>query len=96
VLRCPGGWAGGSQLLLASTAVRVATGPGVLEQFRVTADRWGLPAALLTDNGCVYTTWHRGGSNALQTELLSLGVEFKRSRPYHPRPAERWSGFTRP
>ncbi len=73
-----------SRLLLASTAVGVATGPGVLEQFRSTAERWGLPAALLTDNGCVYTTWHRGGSNALQTELLGLGIEFKHSRPYHP------------
>jgi transposase InsO family protein len=73
-----------SRLLLTSTAFGVATGSGVLEQFRRTADRWGLPAALLTDNGCVYTTWHRGGSNALQTELLGLGIEFKHSRPYHP------------
>lgn len=73
-----------SRLLLASTAVRIATGPGVLAQFRSTADTWGPPAALLTDNGCVYTTWHRGGSNALQTELLGLGIEFKHSRPYHP------------
>ncbi len=73
-----------SRVLLASTAFSVATAPGVLELFRSTAHAWGLPAALLTDNGCVYTTWHRGGSNALQTELLSLGVEFKHSRPYHP------------
>lgn len=46
--------------------------------------RWGLPAALLTDNGCVYTTWHRGGPNVMQTELLALGIEYRHSRPYHP------------
>ncbi|MGH2657919.1 MAG: integrase core domain-containing protein, partial [Actinomycetota bacterium] len=45
---------------------------------------WLFPAALLTDNGCVYTTWHRGGPNAMQTELLALGVSYRHSRPYHP------------
>jgi transposase InsO family protein len=39
---------------------------------------------LLTDNGCIYTTRHRGGPNVMQTELLALGVEFRHSRPYHP------------
>ena len=46
--------------------------------------RRGLPEALLTDNGCVYTTWHRGGANVMQTELLALGVDYRHSRPYHP------------
>src|SRR5437660_7116236 len=44
----------------------------------------GFPAALLTDNGCVYTTWHRGGPNVMQTELLALGIDYRHSRPYHP------------
>ena len=52
--------------------------------FREAGARWGLPAALLTDNGCVYTTWHRGGANVMQTELLQLGIEYRHSRPYHP------------
>jgi transposase InsO family protein len=38
----------------------------------------------LTDNGCVYTTWHRGGPNVMQTELLGLGIDYRHSRPYHP------------
>jgi transposase InsO family protein len=48
-----------SRLAVASRAIRVATAPAVLEVFRSAGARWGFPAALLTDNGCVYTTWHR-------------------------------------
>ena len=31
-----------------------------------------------------YTTWHRGGPNAFQLELLARGIRFINSRPYHP------------
>ena len=64
--------------------MRTATAPKVLQLFREAAARWGFPAALLTDNGCVFTTWHRGGPNVMQTELLSLGIGYRHSRPYHP------------
>jgi len=73
-----------SRLAVASRVLRVATAPKVLETFRHAGARWGLPAALLTDNGCVYTTWHRGGPNVMQTELLGLGIDYRHSRPYHP------------
>jgi transposase InsO family protein len=73
-----------SRLCVAATAVAVATAPGVLEIFRAAAGRWGLPAAMLTDNGCVYTASHRHGRSAMESELLSLGIEFRHSRPYHP------------
>lgn len=73
-----------SRVAVASRVFRVMTALRVVEVFRSAGEKWGLPAALLTDNGCVYTTWHRGGSNAMQTELLGLGIEFKHSRPYHP------------
>ena len=73
-----------SRLALASSVVAVATAPKVLEVFRTAGARWGFPAALLTDNGCVYTTWHRGGPNVMQTELLALGIDYRHSRPYHP------------
>jgi transposase InsO family protein len=73
-----------SRLAVAARVLGTATAPGVLEVFRQAGERWGLPAALLTDNGCVYTTWHRGGPNVMQTELLSLGIEYRHSRPYHP------------
>jgi transposase InsO family protein len=73
-----------SRLAVACRVMPTATAPKVLENFRAAGERWGLPAALLTDNGCVYTTWHRGGPNVMQTELLALGIEFRHSRPYHP------------
>jgi transposase InsO family protein len=73
-----------SRVAVGSRAVRAATAPRVLALFQEAGARWGFPAALLTDNGCVYTTWHRGGPNAMQTELLALGVAFRHSRPYHP------------
>jgi transposase InsO family protein len=73
-----------SRLAVASHVLARATAPKVLEVFCRAGDRWGLPAALLTDNGCVYTTWHRGGPNVMQTELLALGIDYRHSRPYHP------------
>jgi transposase InsO family protein len=82
-----------SRLLLASRVVPVATAQGALRTFHVAAVDHGLPAALLTDNGCVYTAAHRGGRQALEQELLALGIVFKHSRPYHPQTCgkiERW------
>jgi transposase InsO family protein len=73
-----------SRLAVASGVMKVATASAVLEVFMAAGDRWGLPAALLTDNGCVYTTWHRGGPNVMQTELLAAGIDYRHSRPYHP------------
>ncbi len=73
-----------SRLAVASEVLASASAPTVLEVFRKAGARWGFPAALLTDNGCVYTTWHRGGPNVMQTELLALGIDYRHSRPYHP------------
>jgi transposase InsO family protein len=73
-----------SRLAVASRALPRATAPAVLQAFRDAGETWGLPAALLTDNGCVYTTWHRGGPNVMQTELLAMGIDYRHSRPYHP------------
>jgi transposase InsO family protein len=73
-----------SRVCVASRVVSVATAANALKTFRQAAARWGFPAALLTDNGCVYTTWHRGGPNVMQTELLCLGIDYRHSRPYHP------------
>jgi transposase InsO family protein len=73
-----------SRLAMASRVLARASAPAVLEVFRQAAATWGAPAALLTDNGCVYTTWHRGGPNVMQTELLAMGIDYRHSRPYHP------------
>jgi Integrase core domain len=45
---------------------------------------WGLPASVLSDNGAVYTAAPRNGRCAFESELLSLGITYKHSRPYHP------------
>jgi transposase InsO family protein len=73
-----------SRLAVAARVLERATAAEALVVFLRAGERWGLPAALLTDNGCVYTTWHRGGPNVMQTELLALGIDFRHSRPYHP------------
>ena len=73
-----------SRLAVASRVMPRATAPAVLRVFQTAGATWGFPAALLTDNGCVYTTWHRGGPNVMQTELLALGIDYRHSRPYHP------------
>jgi transposase InsO family protein len=73
-----------TRLAVASQVFALTTAPKVLEVFREAGTRWGFPAALLTDNGCVYTTWHRGGPNVMQAELLALGIDYRHSRPYHP------------
>src|SRR5713226_2379003 len=73
-----------SRLAVGARVLPVATAAKALEVFREAGARWGFPAALLTDNGCVYTTWHRGGPNVMQTELLALRIDYRHSRPYHP------------
>jgi transposase InsO family protein len=73
-----------SRVCVESRVAHVTTAAHALQVFRQAAARWGFPAALLTDNGCVYTTWHRGGPNLMQNELLALGIDFRHSRPYHP------------
>jgi hypothetical protein len=73
-----------SRLCVSSRAVRVAMANHVVEMLREAGQRLGLPAALLTDNGRVYTTWSGGGPVAVQLELLERGIVFKHSRPYHP------------
>lgn len=73
-----------SRVVTASRVFRVTTTRAVVDVFRKAAERWGLPASMLTDNGCVFTAWHRGGATSFELELLGLGIELKHSRPYHP------------
>lgn len=82
-----------SRMVLGSRVVPVATAHNALTTFRAAATEHGYPAALLTDNGCVFTAAARGGRQALESELLALGIVFKHSRPYHPQTCgkiERW------
>ena len=81
---------------LGSRALSVATAPDVVELFRACGERWGLPASVLTDNGCIYTAWHRGGYCMMESEMLALGIVYKHSRPTIRKPVARWSVSTRP
>jgi hypothetical protein len=46
--------------------------------------RYGLPRAILSDNGSPWGSAGRGGLTTLEAWLLRLGVEPWHGRPYHP------------
>jgi transposase InsO family protein len=73
-----------SRFCLASVAQPVFGSRDVVRVFHQAAALHGLPQSVLSDNGAVYTASFRGGTGAMETELLALGVVFKHSRPYHP------------
>jgi len=73
-----------SRCVLASVVVPVATAPEVVRVFYQAADRYGLPASVLTDNGAIYTARYRGATTGLELDLAMLGITFKHGKPYHP------------
>jgi transposase InsO family protein len=78
-----------SRMALHISAHPKITGPIVLATFRATVAEYGCPASTLTDNGMVYTVRHsalgvRGGRNAFEAELATLGVTQKNGRGNHP------------
>jgi transposase InsO family protein len=73
-----------SRLLLSATAHEVVTGGLVVDTFTTNINDYGPPASTLTDNGLVYTARFRGGKNAFEYLLTSLGIDQKNGHPYHP------------
>jgi transposase InsO family protein len=73
-----------SRVCVASKVLEVTTSPDVVATLYEAGAAWGLPASLLTDNGCVFTAAYRYGYSALESELFHLGIAYKHSRPYHP------------
>jgi transposase InsO family protein len=73
-----------SRVCVASEVLKTTRSPDVVATLYDAGRAWGLPASLLTDNGCIYTAAYRGGYSALESELFSLGITHKHSRPYHP------------
>lgn len=73
-----------SRLCVASKVFAVTTAPDVVATLYEAGATWGLPACLLTDNGCIYTSAYRHGYSAMESELFHLGIDYKHSRPYHP------------
>jgi transposase InsO family protein len=73
-----------SRLCVAAKVLAVTSAPDVVATLYEAGSAWGLPASVLTDNGCIYTAAYRGGYSALESELFHLGIDYKHSRPYHP------------
>lgn len=74
-----------SRLLIASTATSTFKAADVVVAFHDAFAGHGLPAAVLTDNGAVFTAAYRGASRCtLELELARLGISHRHSRPYHP------------
>jgi transposase InsO family protein len=73
-----------SRLFVCSHAYGYVKAKDVVDCFHRGAELHGLPAALLSDNGAVFTGTARHGKVQLQTELERLGIAAKNSRPYHP------------
>jgi len=69
-----------SRLALASVAFPTVKAADVVEVFFTAAGVHGLPAALLSDNGAVFS----GGRVLLESELARLGIRCIHSTPYHP------------
>ncbi|MGH2825831.1 MAG: integrase core domain-containing protein [Actinomycetota bacterium] len=73
-----------SRLCVASKVLATTSSPDVVQTLYEAGGAWGLPASLLTDNGCIFTATHRYGYSAFESELFHLGIACKHSRPYHP------------
>jgi transposase InsO family protein len=73
-----------SRLLVVSDAFRTVKAADVVRSFAIAWQAHGYPAALLTDNGAVFSGKSRHGKVLLESELERLGIQGKHSRPYHP------------
>ncbi|MEZ0385400.1 MULTISPECIES: IS481 family transposase [Mycobacteriaceae] len=76
-----------ARYLLRLTAHRRVTGTIVVTEFRNAVEQHGIPYSTLTDNGMVFTTrlaGGKGGRNAFESELRTLGVRQINSTPSHP------------
>lgn len=74
-----------SRFCLTSTALRTFKGPDVDRLFRESTGEHGDPAAVLTDNGAIFTGLARGGGRVmLEKTLQERGIRPVRTRAYHP------------
>jgi hypothetical protein len=85
-----------SRLLIASRPFITTKATDVVETFHLGAATWGLPASMLTDNWAIFTAESRNGTCAIELELISFGIDYKHSRPYHPRTCSRVLAGPRP
>ena len=85
-----------SRYLLSCTAYRRVGGPDVVADFTATAERHGLPASTLTDNGSVYTSRFTRGHNDFERLLATLGITQKNGHPGHPQTQGKIERFHQP
>jgi transposase InsO family protein len=65
-------------------AVAAATGEQAWTTFCQAAQRWGLPAGVLSDNGLCFSGKLRGFEVLFEAKLRDAGVRPFTGRPYHP------------
>ena len=73
-----------SRVCVDSRAFLTTRSPDVVRALHRAGQAWGYPEAVLSDNGAIFTASSRGGVGAMESELISLGIASKHSRPYHP------------
>jgi len=73
-----------SRLCVASRAFVHTRSTDVVRTLHASAAQRGYPERFLSDNGAIFTATYRNGTAAMEAELLSLGIETRHSRPYHP------------
>jgi len=73
-----------SRLCVASRVFVTVKAPDVVRTIHRSAEIWGYPQRILTDNGRIFTTPMGSQIGAMEAELFSLGIETRHSRPYHP------------
>ncbi len=73
-----------SRLDLALQVARSENSSQVWEAFCLAADRYGLPAAVLTDNGTAFSGRRRGWTATFEANLADLAVRSITSRVNHP------------
>jgi transposase InsO family protein len=73
-----------SRLLIASRAVPEATTAQAWTTFTAGAQRWGLPAGVLSDNGLCFSGRLRGHEVLFEANLRDAGIRPMTGAPYHP------------
>lgn len=73
-----------SRVVCRSRAVTAATSEEAWATFGQAAQRWGLPAGVLSDNGLCFSGKLRGFEVLFEARLRDAGVRPFTGRPYHP------------
>jgi len=73
-----------SRIALRVKTVPEATSEATWDTFSEASSQWGVPLGQLSDNGLNFSGRLRGFEVYFETQLRTIGVVAKTSRPYHP------------